>query len=606
MPKNVWHAQDSVVHCRAVHRLRRDHLLRRLALASALLCLPVAARAQDPTLIVLHLLDYVAVDYRAAVAQGQVIDDAEYREMQEFAAQAIEQIERLPAHDERVELVRQAAALAQRVESRADASSVAAAARQLRAAIIEAYGVRTAPPRPPDLELGQRVYADNCASCHGAQGRGDGAAATDLDPAPSDLSDPARMAERTLYALYSTVTLGVEGTAMASFDSLSDDERWSVAAWIRRFPGAAAPASLDHASRRLAASVTAYREGRRDDARRLAIEAYLDGFEPVEAALASLDRGLLRRTEADMLRLRGALGQDRTVEEVERQAAAIERQFERARVLLSGGGLSPTAAFTSSLLILLREGLEAILVLAAMIAFVKKSGRRDAMPYVHAGWIAALVLGLLTWVAAAYLVEVSGADREVLEGVTALIAAAVLVYVGYWLHSKAHAQAWARFIRERVGGALAQRTFGVMAFLAFLAVYREVFEVVLFYQVLWVQAGDPGRRGFFGGLLTAAVALAALAWLVFRYSVRLPIGPFFALTSIVLACLAVVFAGQGVAALQEAGLVSITPIRFVSAPAVGLFPTLQTIVAQAVIAVVVTVSLTLAARSGRAEVARGA
>jgi len=560
---------------------------------------PVPAGDAERVQIALHVLDYVAVDYAGAVVAGQVIDGVEFDEMRDFSTRAVGQIGALPPHPDRGALVEQARALAAQVEQRADARTVAATARRLRADVIEAYGVRTAPPRPPDAALGRRVYAESCAACHGERGRGDGPAAAGMNPAPSDFHDRARMTERTLYGLYSTVTLGVDGTAMPSFELLGEDERWSVAAAIARFAENGPPDGLERASRFLADAVAAYREGRHADAQDLAIRAYLDGFETVEAGLVSRDASLVREIESGMRALRGALQPAGSVAEVERRARAIEERLDRARALLGTGRLSQAATFGSSFLILLREGLEAILVLAAVLAFVRKAGRRDALPYVHAGWIAALAAGGATWVAATQLVEISGAGREVTEGVTALIAAAMLLYVGYWLHSKAYARAWTRFIRDRVGGALARRTWWAMAIVAFFAIYREMFEVVLFYQALWVQAAPRAGRAFFSGLLAAGIVLVAVAWLVFRWSVRLPIGPFFAVTSVLLAVLAVVFAGQGVAALQEAGLVSITPVRSFAAPILGVFPTAQTLAAQAAMALVVVLSFCLAARNSR-------
>ncbi|MGE0808774.1 MAG: FTR1 family protein, partial [Burkholderiaceae bacterium] len=240
------------------------------------------------------------------------------------------------------------------------------------------------------------------------------------------------------------------------------------------------------------------------------------------------------------------------------------------------GSLSPAAAFVSALLILLREGLEAILVLAAIIAFVRRTGRRDAIRYIHAGWIAAVALGALTWAAARWLLSISGANREVTEGVTALLAAAMLLYVGYWLHSKSHAQAWQSFIRDQVDAALGRKTLWAMAGISFLAVYRELFEVVLFYEALWAQVdAGSGQMAVLAGMAAAAVLLAVIGWAILRYSVRLPIGPFFSATAILLALLAVVFVGNGVAALQEAGVLSVTPARFVSIPLLGVHPTWQ-------------------------------
>ena len=563
--------------------------MKRLLVPLLLSAAASTAVAQDAPQLVLHLLDYVAADYPGAVAEGRVTDDAEFREMCEFTVQAIELVRALPADPGREALVREAARLAEQVEHKAQGREVAAAARDLRLAIIDAYRVETSPPRPPDAALGRRIYAENCAACHGVAGRGDGWAAPGLDPAPSDFHDATRMGGRSLYGLYSTVTLGVAGTSMASFELLTDEERWSVADYIARFPAGGQPSGLDRASRLLAASVEAYRGGQSTEAQRLAIQAYLDGFEPVEASLAGIDAALLREVEARMAGLRGALGQGAPVAEVERRADEVESLLARARERLDRDGLSPLATFSASFLILLREGLEAILVLSAVLAAVKRAGRRDALRYVHVGWIVALGAGLLTWFAATYVIDVSGADREITEGVTALIAAGMLVYVGYWLHNKAHAQAWARFVREQVGSALGRRTWWAMGLVAFLAVYREVFEVVLFYQALWTQAATQERQAFYGGLLAAAAALGAIAWLIFRYSVRMPVAPFFALSALLLAAMAVVFAGQGVAALQEAGVVSITPVSSFTAPVIGVFPTAQTLAAQTTMAFVVLV-----------------
>jgi high-affinity iron transporter len=249
--------------------------------------------------------------------------------------------------------------------------------------------------------------------------------------------------------------------------------------------------------------------------------------------------------------------------------------------------------------ILLREGLEAILVLAAIIAFVAKTGRRDAMPWVHAGWLAALALGVLTWVLATYVIDISGANRELTEGVTALLAAVMLLYVGWWLHGKSYAQAWSRFLKAQVGGALAKRTLWAMAAVSFLAVYREMFEIVLFYQALWAQAGEGAHGPVVGGMAAAAVALAVIAFLILRYSMRLPLGLFFSSTSALLVLLAIVFAGHGVAALQEAGVVSASPLGFEPVPLLGLYPSGESIGAQLAVIAVAALGYWASRRSAR-------
>jgi len=205
----------------------------------------------------------------------------------------------------------------------------------------------------------------------------------------------------------------------------------------------------------------------------------------------------------------------------------------------------------------------------------------------------ALLLGVATWVAATYVVDVSGASRELTEGITALFAAAVLLYVGFWLHDKLHAQRWKEFIETRVHGALNQGTVWSIALVAFVAVYREVFETVLFYQALWLQAGGDGRHMVVMGFLSAAAVLVVLSWLIFKFSVRLPLRLFFGINSVLLYVLAVVFAGKGVAALQEAGKLPVSPIDFPTIDVLGIYPNLQALGLQLLLILAAAVFLML-------------
>src|SRR6185437_5114337 len=324
-----------------------------------------------------------------------------------------------------------------------------------------------------------------------------------------------------------------------------------------------------------------YAQGNREGAQRLAIAAYLEGFELIESALDNVDAPLRADTEREMMALRAAISEGRPSEAVTAQAVKVTALLDRAAAALSGSSLSPNAAFVSSMVILLREGLEAILVVAAIVAFTVKTGRHDATPYIHAGWIGAVALGGITWGVARYALNISGANRELTEGITALLAAAMLLYVGWWLHNRSNAQAWNRFIHEQINTALGKRTLWAMAGISFLVVYRELFEVILFYETLWSQAGAGGQGAVLWGIVAAALLLMLIGGMILRYSVRLPIGPFFTVTSILLALMAVVFVGNGVAALQEAGVLETTAVHFFSFPLLGIHPTAQSLVPQA-------------------------
>ena len=120
---------------------------------------------------------------------------------------------------------------------------------------------------------------------------------------------------------------------------------------------------------------------------------------------------------------------------------------------------------------------------------------------------------------------------------------------------------------------------------------------MLFYEALWVQAGESSQHGVTGGIAVAALLLAVTGWGIFKYSLRLPLGPFFSVMSLLLALMAVVFAGQGITALQEAGVVAMSPVNFISLPMLGIHPTVESLSAQTLSLVLVGLSY-LAARRG--------
>ncbi len=605
---------------------------------------------------VVHMLDYVSVDYPEFVKDGKVLNPGEYEEQKEFATQAIALLQQLPAAPEQAAVIDKAKKLLAGIEARADGAQISAMAVAVRADVIRIYKLTVAPKAAPDLANGARLFAANCAACHGATGKGDGALAKGMDPEPSNFHEEDRMKQRSIYGLYNTIALGVKGTPMRAWTELPEADRWALAFFVSAMrtqpqvlaqgealwkqgmgkaeigsykalvtvaPGefaaqsprldpvrayltshpeaiqAAAPAPLELTRGKMAESMAAYRAANRDVARQLAITAYLEGFELVEASLDNVDASLRNEIEKEMMALRASIGDGKPVPEVEAQVARINELLDRAEDKLSAGNMSPTTAFISALLILLREGLEAILVLSAIMAFVRKTGRRDALPYVHAGWIVAVALGGVTWFVANYVIGISGASRELTEGITALVAAVMLLYVGYWLHSKSYASAWNSFIKDQVTAALGKRTLWAMAGISFLAVYRELFEIVLFYETLWVQVGPEGHGAVFGGIVTAAVLLAVIGGAILKYSVRLPIGPFFAWTSGLLALMAVVFTGNGIAALQEAGVLKATLVNFFSVPLLGVHPTAQGLGAQFIALAVVLSGMWLSKRQAK-------
>jgi high-affinity iron transporter len=232
-----------------------------------------------------------------------------------------------------------------------------------------------------------------------------------------------------------------------------------------------------------------------------------------------------------------------------------------------------------------------------MLAFLGKADRPELTRPVHFGWTSALAAGALTWWVATSLISVSGASRELTEGFGSLLAAAVLLFVGIWMHGKAQAGQWQRYIREKLHNAIARDSAWFLFLLAFIAVYREVFETILFFTAM---AAEGSVGSLIAGGVAGVAALAAIAIAMLRFSQRLPIGKFFAYSSALVAVLAVVLAGKGIAALQESGMVAVTTAGWAPRiPVLGIFPTVQGITVQVVTLAILLIGFAWNSRESR-------
>jgi high-affinity iron transporter len=236
-----------------------------------------------------------------------------------------------------------------------------------------------------------------------------------------------------------------------------------------------------------------------------------------------------------------------------------------------------------SFLIILREGFEAILVVGAVVAFLLKTGHRERLKSIWMGIALALVASAVTAIGLRTVLKAIPASQEIIEGVTLLVAVAVLFSVSYWLISRVEAAKWQQFIREKVNTALDHGGGRALAFVAFLAVYREGAETALFYQALFNE-GDAVMTPIVLGIVAGFAVLAVVFTLFYRFGVRIPLRPFFSVTSVLLYYMAFVFMGTGIRELQEGNAVSITPIRGLpTIGALGFYPTWETMVAQLVL-----------------------
>jgi len=335
-----------------------------------------------------------------------------------------------------------------------------------------------------------------------------------------------------------------------------------------------------------------YNKGDRKEAYNKSLEAYLEGFEKVESVLALKDETFTRTLEAKLGRMRGLIQNEKPIDEIRALHTEIETDLKRASVVLQNGEpLGKALLFINSLAIMLREGLEAALIVAAVLAVLVATGARNAIGYVHLGWGLALVAGLLTWFLAQTVISISGAQREIIEGVTSLLAAAVLFYVSYWLITKIEVRKWKEYIQGKVKKALTKKSLFALASVSFFAVYREAFETVLFYQALLLQAGTA-KDEVIWGFIVGTVLLLCLVLVVFKLGLRIPLKYFFSITSFLLYFLSFVFAGKGIRELQEAGIIGITPLNFIpQIEILGIYPTVETSTVQGILLIALIISL---------------
>lgn len=615
-----------------------------------------------------HILDYMGQDYSAAVADGKVINELEYAEMAEFSTSATELLHDLMQAGvvpQDTALTAQVAKLQAHVQQKAGPEEVALLAATIRNQVIARSGLQMAPRQWPDLGKGQQLYAQLCVACHGAQGAGDGPLAAELDPAPTNFVDGDRIASISPFQAYNTIHMGVEGTSMQAYSQLSEQEVWDLAFFVKSLQaasrkdgaagasdtgiaelkqavsleqvaalndadlavalekaGVAHPAlavaalrmsgpddiaggTLDRATELLDGALAAYEAGRFDEARRNALLAYLEGVEPAEPSLNATDATLTAVLEQRMFAVRSAIEGRKSVEDVARAVDVAIVSIDEARDALQQRDRSAWFAFFIAASILLREGLEAFLIILAVLGVIRAVGNRQAALWVHGGWIAALLVGVAAWIFSDLLIRLGAAQREFMEGGIALVAVAVLLYVGFWLHSKTEIKKWREFIDVRVKTVLQGGNLMGLAAISFFAVFREAFESVLFLSALTLEQGPESKTAITLGALLSIVAVFILAAVALRASARLPVRSLFKYSSFIMGVLSVILVGKGLHSLQEAGLLSITVIPYsIRATLLGVYPTVETLLAQAAVILAVVLLWTLPTRLAARPAAR--
>jgi len=438
------------------------------------------------------------------------------------------------------------------------------------------------------LMEGEGLYAQRCASCHGVTGAGDGVLARSLTRLPPEIGTVAWQVDHSDEQLAQVIREGIPATAMPGTGELTPAQLQSVVAFVRTLPmkernslaSSDSSASRD-VSRNIVAlleqALSAAKSGRPADAADKATDAYM-AFEPIESPARAKNPGLVSSMERIFADFKAAV-RSSDVRGAERLRDAIEAGLPEVEALTQPAG-SGWEAFWQSFLIILREGFEAILVVGAVVAFLIKTGHRERLRNIWWGVGYALLASAATAVVLKTVLAAMPASREIIEGVTLLVAVGVLFSVSYWLISKVEAAKWQAFIRDKVNNALQHGGGRALTFVAFLAVYREGAETALFYQALFNE-GPHVAFPLSMGIVAGFAALGVIFTLFYRFGVRIPLRPFFSVTSVLLYLMAFVFMGKGIRELQEGDAISLTAIPgFPHSELLGLYPSWEGVLAQ--------------------------
>ncbi len=348
--------------------------------------------------------------------------------------------------------------------------------------------------------------------------------------------------------------------------------------------------NVDSIRNKLQLVLNYYRTGNYQAAFTAARSAYLDMYEQVEIPLRTINPDFTVQVETQFSELRTLINNRAEYGKVEQMTIEIKRSLDESERQVTGTGtMAPGIAFTSSLSMIFREGLESVLIIGAILTYLEASRNTKFKPYIYYGALAAIGATAATWFVASYVIQISGVNRELVEAIAAISATGVLFYVSFWILSKIETKKWMEFVKAKVWQASATGGVTVFALLSFFTVYREGFETVLLYQALFGFAKYMETYVILGFVIGIA-GLFVVYYIMRRLGRRLPLKWLFGLTMGVGGYLSIAFIGNAVREMQildwipTTNLIGIIPRLDINlATMTGIHPTLETVIAQMVL-----------------------
>ena len=565
---------------------------------------------------VVMMLDILTKEYKLAIKNGTVVNPAEYEESRIFLEQSFERYQTIigymPNSKNAEALKKKFTGLRAAIKNKYDPSEITISANAISSQLLKELGIEISklPTRAINIENGKTIFRANCTICHGLTGGGDGPLSSKIDPAPAVLSDPKVTGNEhsTAYDNFQVISVGVANTLMMAWSEiLPEDDLWDVTYYIRTFsnknlelPVVTTTIDTDGTSgstkqaiadivRVLNLSIKAFKVDEVEKSAEMAFDAYLS-YETIETGLVTKNKELGLRLESSFGRLRAEIKRGADLDHVEKINQNIQSDLQEAQKILELK-VGFTGLFLQSFSIIVREGFEAILIVAALIAFLVKSRNKEKVKIVYQGVTLGIIASFLTAYIIHEVLNISMANQELLEGWIMLVAVVVLFWVSYWLLTKIETQKWQSYITGKMTQAITTGNVFALGMVAFLAVYREGFETVLFYKALYLYAGEISN-GIIPGFLVGCVFLAVMFFLINKIGVKVPIKWFFGFTSVLLYFMAFTFMGKGIHELQMGEAVSLTAAEF--APEIswlGMYPTWETFIAQSLLLIIFLVGV---------------
>lgn len=591
----------------------------------------------------ISLIDYIGSDYNNSVKDGKVINVNEYAEMNEFISKARGLFNKSDIKinlQDKIEIAGELEKLKSLIEDKSSEAEVFNSTVKIKTAILKLNLIEVSPASWPEILNGKNIFQANCVTCHGEKGNGEGIAGKLLNPKPANFLNDSLMNNLSPFQIYNTIRLGISGTAMVPLNQLTDKEVWAVAFYVSSlrykntyrisedslkelYIKAFSKTSLEEVStlsdkillkklgennesnalylaalrlhqnnsnKNLSINIALpylsdvlnfYQKNEYDKASDNALSAYLEGIEPFEQQLQAINSELKDELESIMYKLRADIKNREPLEIIQNDITKAKTLITDASSAIKNKNYTFGFAFILAASIILREGIEAFLIIITILGVLKSINESKAVKWVHGGWILALIIGIISLFFINVIISFNAQSRELMEGIGSLFAVILLLYVGFWLHSKTEARKWKEFVEHKIMRLVNNNNMIGLAVISFIVVFREAFESAIFLSAIELQIDQSSKSGIYFGAVSSLLLVLLLAWLALKFAVKLPIMKLFKYSAVTIVILSIVLAGKGIQAFQESGYMSITqiPIKF-NMPLLGFYPTIETTIAQ--------------------------